>query len=190
LPESIDNQQIIADAVTSILCAIGQDPEREGLRRTPERVAKAYAELTSGYGMDPAKILAVQFDSDDYDQMIVIRDLAFTSLCEHHILPFSGVVTVAYIPGNKKITGLSKFARLVECFARRLQVQERMTSQIAQSIQEHLKPQGVGVLVKAYHSCMAIRGVQKSGETVTNFVLGAMRDDDKARAEFMALAKG
>ncbi|MBI3654054.1 MAG: GTP cyclohydrolase I FolE [Acidobacteria bacterium] len=180
-------QRLIADSVKTILVALGQEPERDDLQRTPERVAKALGELTSGYAQDPALILSTTFESRDYDEMIIVKDIAFTSLCEHHLLVFEGTATIAYIPSQQRIVGLSKFARLVECFARRLQVQERLTTQIARAIQQHLQPQGVGVLLKASHSCMAIRGIRKSGLTVTNCLLGAMRDDDKTRAEFMAL---
>jgi len=180
---------LIQQAVRQIIGALGEDPARDGLTKTPSRVARAFEELTSGYTQNPSVILASQFDNEDYDEMIIVKDVGFTSLCEHHLLPFTGFATIAYIPAHDKIVGISKLARLVECFARRLQVQERITTQIAHAINENLMPQGVGVIVRATHSCMAIRGVQKAAETVTSCMLGAFRVDAGARAELMALAK-
>ncbi len=177
------------EAVRCLLRAVGEDTEREGLLDTPRRVVAALQEMTCGYHDDPAAILAVTFNGDEYDEMIVVRNVDFVSLCEHHVLPFTGTADLAYIPGNGRIVGLSKLARLVECFARRLQVQERMTQQIAAAMEEHLRPQGVGVVVRARHSCMACRGVRKAeAEMVTSTMLGALRDEPAARAEFLSLA--
>lgn len=174
------------DAVTRLLQHIGEDPTRNGLIDTPARVVKALGELTEGYHLNAAEILATQF-SELCDEMIVVRNVPFTSLCEHHMLPFTGVATVGYIPNGEDIVGLSKLARLVDMHARRLQVQERMTADIAKDIEKHLSPVGTGVVVKATHSCMAVRGVRKAGEMVTSALVGAMRTDPRARAEFLAL---
>ncbi len=172
------------DSVTQILKFIGEDPEREGLKKTPYRVAKSYVELCSGYAEDPAKILSTTF-SDSCDEMVVVRDIRFWSLCEHHMLPFHGVATIGYLPKDR-IVGLSKIGRLVHCFARRLQVQERMTQQIANSIMENLNPHGVGVILKATHLCMEMRGVRTSAEMVTSCLLGQFRDAI-TREEFLAM---
>lgn len=177
------------DAVTRILQYIGVDPTSEGLRDTPKRVTKAFREMTTGYQDDPEKILSTVFE-EKYDQMVVLSDIEFVSLCEHHLLPFRGTATVGYIPDGK-VVGLSKLARLVDCYARRLQVQERMTEQIAQALIEHLNPVGVGVYVTAHHSCMGNRGVRKhEGRMSTQALHGAMMNDGNARAEFMRLAQG
>jgi GTP cyclohydrolase I len=176
------------DAVVRLLQFVGEDVKRDGLIKTPARVVKALGEMTEGYKQDPAEILSTTFDVA-YDEMVVLRNIQFTSMCEHHMLPFIGEATVAYIPG-KRVVGLSKLARLVHCFARRLQVQERMTQQIAQAIQEHLTPQGVGVVVSAHHQCMSCRGVRQSGgKMITSTLLGAFRDDPAARAEFLAFVR-
>lgn len=176
------------DAVVRLLEHIGEDPTRDGLLDTPRRVVKAWRELTVGYTMDPAEILATTFDVT-CDEMITVRRVPFSSLCEHHILPFHGHATVAYIPSpGGRIVGLSKLARLVDCYARRLQVQERLTAQIADAIDEHLQPIGVGVIVTASHTCMSMRGIGKPGEMVTSKLTGALRNDAAARAEFMHLA--
>lgn len=172
------------DAVRILLEHVGEDPSRDGLRDTPGRVVKAWGEMTCGYRDDPAEILSTTFDVD-CDEMIVVRDLTFASLCEHHVLPFVGIASICYIPG--KVVGLSKLARLLDCFARRLQVQERLTSDIADAIEAHLDPVGVGVIIRAHHSCMAIRGVRKPGEMITSTMRGALRDKPEARAEFLAL---
>lgn len=176
------------DAVRRLLEFIGEDPNREGLADTPARVTRALAEMTSGYRQDPATVLATTFDVE-CDEMVVVRGIPFTSLCEHHLLPFVGTVDVGYVPEGR-VVGLSKLARLVEVYARRLQVQERMTIQIADAIEQHLAPKGVAVVVRARHSCMAARGVGKEAEMVTSRVRGALRDSAAARAEFMALAHG
>jgi GTP cyclohydrolase I len=176
------------DAVVRLLEAIGEDPTRAGLLDTPARVVKALGELTAGMSEDPATILARTFDDVPADEMIVVRGVEFTSLCEHHVLPFTGLAHVGYIPNGHRVVGLSKLARLVDCFARRLQVQERMTAQIANAIDEHLDAVGVGVVVQARHACMGCRGVRKPGaEMVTSALLGAMRDQPAARAEFLAV---
>lgn len=178
-----------ADAVVRLLSYVGEDPTRPGLVDTPERVLRSWAELTAGYADDPAAILARRFP-DDYDEMVLVRGVDFTSLCEHHVLAFTGTATVGYLPApGQGVVGLSKLARLVDCFARRLQVQERLTMQIADAIEEHLAPLGVGVVVAATHSCMACRGVRKPrAEMVTSAMRGALRDRPEARAEFLALA--
>ena len=147
-----------SEAVTTILRFIGEDPARDGLADTPERVLRAWREMTSGYGDDPAEILARTFDETS-DEMVVLRNISFHSTCEHHLLPFFGEVSVGYLPG--KVVGISKLARLVDCFARRLQIQERLTRQIAESIEEHLDARGVGVIVRAHHLCMGCRGVRQ-----------------------------
>jgi GTP cyclohydrolase I len=183
----MDDEKII-EGVKLALQGIGENPTREGLLKTPSRVAKAYHELMAGYAQDPRKILATDFDSDGYDQMVALREVEFWSMCEHHMLPFHGTATVAYIP-QKRVVGLSKLARLVDCFARRLQIQERMTQEIANAMMEHLRPRGVGVVVKAKHLCMTARGINKqNSEMVTSAVLGQMMVDSKARDEFLRLA--
>ena len=179
----------IADLVRQMLVALGEDPEREGLQRTPERFEKALRFLTSGYKQDPEKLLNGAIFSVCYDEMVVVKDIEFYSLCEHHMLPFFGKCHVAYIP-NKKVVGLSKVARLVNMFARRLQIQERLTSQIAQTISEQLSPQGVGVIVEARHLCMVMRGVEKQrSEAVTSAMLGVFRENKQTRDEFLSLVR-
>lgn len=189
-PWEIDDKEEegVESNIVRILQYIGEDASREGLLETPHRVQKSYKELFAGYNQNPHDILAKRFTSD-YDQMVVLRNIEFTSMCEHHMLPFFGNVSIAYIP-NGKVVGISKLARLVECFARRLQIQEQMTEQIAQSISEELEALGVGVVVKARHMCMLIRGVSKQqSEMVTSKVLGVMMDNPKAREEFLNLIK-
>lgn len=183
-------EESITDNFTRILQYIGEDPTREGLKETPVRMAKAWKELCSGYGQDPAAVLKVFADgAGDYDEMIVVRNIPFHSVCEHHMLPFIGKATVAYIPDGR-IVGLSKLHRLVDIFARRLQVQERLTTQIAEALQSCLKPKGVGVYLEAEHFCMACRGINKDGiGTATSALRGAMRTDPAARAEFYSIAK-
>lgn len=166
---------------------IGEDPTREGLLDTPDRVVRMWRELFAGYKQDPAAILERDFDRDGYDQMIVCRDIEFHSTCEHHLLPFFGTATVAYIP-NEKIIGLSKLARLVDAFARRLQIQERMTEQVAAALEKHLQPRGSAVVIEAKHYCMICRGVQKQQSSmVTSALKGLFFDDPKSRAEFYQL---
>lgn len=176
------------DAIIRVLEYIGEDPNREGLLDTPMRVMKAWKELTVGYQQDPKAILARTFDVA-HDELVLVRNVAFTSICEHHMLPFTGVAHVGYLPAAKgPVVGLSKLARLVECFARRLQVQERLTQEVAQAILEYLQPQGVGVVIRAKHSCMSCRGVQKAeADMVTSCMLGLLRKDASARAEFLTL---
>ncbi len=176
----------IRQAVRTILRAVGEDPDRPGLLETPRRVASMYAEMFRGLHLDPARHLATVFP-ETYDEMVLVRDITFTSMCEHHLLPFSGVAHVAYIP-NGKVTGLSKLARVVEEVAARPQVQERMTQQIAELIEQHLHTTGVAVVISAEHSCMSIRGVRKPGSrTVTSALRGIFKDSQSTRAEFMSL---
>ena len=174
------------DGVVRLLEYIGENPERDGLRDTPERVLKAMKEMTVGYSADIANILSVSFDVD-FDELVVVRNVPFNSLCEHHMLPFTGTATVGYIP-RERIVGLSKLARLVDAYAKRLQVQERMTKQIADAMLEHIEPLGCGVVVRGNHSCMSCRGINKTGEMVTSSLHGVLRNDGIARAEFLALA--
>lgn len=172
-----------------ILTRMGEDPKRDGLVRTPERVQKSMAFLTKGYQEDPAKILRGALFDVDYDEMVIVKDIEMFSLCEHHMLPFFGKVHVAYIP-NGKVIGLSKIPRLVEVFARRLQVQERLTRQIADTIQEAINPQGVGVVVEARHLCMMMRGIEKQhSSTVTSAMVGCFREKE-TRTEFLSLVRG
>jgi GTP cyclohydrolase I len=187
---SVDLERIEKN-VREILEAIGEDPERNGLLDTPRRVAKMYSELFEGLGSDPAEHLKVVFE-EEHDEMVMVRDIPFTSLCEHHLVPFMGRAHVAYIPGpSGRITGLSKLARTVEGFARRLQVQERMTSQIADALDSALEPQGALVVIEAEHLCMAMRGVRKPGTvTVTSAVRGIFRTDVSTRNEALAFIHG
>ena len=175
-------------AVRTLLEMVGEDPDRDGLVETPARVLKAWKEMTAGYDMDPAKLLGTTFDQS-YDEMVIVKDYPFVSLCEHHVLPFSGFAKVAYIPGRPKgrVVGLSKLGRLVDCFARRLQIQERLTSQVGNALDEHLVPYGVAVVLEATHECMAHRGVNKTGSMVTSYLSGVFRDSPSARMEFHAL---
>ena len=173
--------------VAAILRALDPEPEREGLDRTPERVARALTFLTRGYREDPRKVINGALFTEPYSEMIVVSDIDFFSLCEHHILPFFGKAHVAYIPRDR-IVGISKVARLVEVFARRLQVQERMTTQIANTVQEQLDPAGVGVVLEAEHLCMRMRGVEKQNSRVTtSAMLGSFQANQKTREEFMTL---
>jgi GTP cyclohydrolase I len=177
------------DHVRALLRTIGEDPDREGLVKTPERVARALQFLTKGYSEDPAAILNSALFSEEYSEMIVLKDLDFFTLCEHHMLPFFGKAHVAYIP-SKKILGLSKLARLFEVFARRLQVQERLTTQVAHSLMDAIDPQGVGVVVEAEHLCMRMRGVEKQNSVVvTSCMLGTFRDRQETREEFTTLIR-
>lgn len=188
VPDTSDSETI-ADLVRRMIAQLGEDPNREGLRRTPERFEKALRYLTSGYRQDPEKILNNAMFSVGYDEMVVVKDIEVYSLCEHHLLPFFGKCHVAYLP-NKKVVGLSKIARLVNMYARRLQIQERLTNQIATTIQEQLKPQGVGVIIEARHLCMVMRGVEKQNSAaVTSAMLGAFRDNKQTRDEFLSLVQ-
>ncbi|MDX1530218.1 MAG: GTP cyclohydrolase I FolE [Rhodothermales bacterium] len=197
-PEHYERRDIYHEAKTEalsghaeeILRLIGEDPEREGLLKTPERVAKAYQFLTHGYGRDPEAILRSALFEEDYNEMILVRDVEVYSLCEHHMLPFFGKAHVAYIP-NGKIVGLSKIPRVVDVFARRLQVQERLTVQIRDVIQEVLDPQGVAVIVEAQHLCMMMRGAEKQNSvTATSAMSGEFLNNIHTRAEFMRLING
>jgi GTP cyclohydrolase IA len=177
----------IAPLVKEILAKLGEDPAREGLARTPERVEQAFEFLTSGYHTDIAKIVNNALYEVKYDEMVVVRDIEFFSLCEHHMLPFFGKMHVAYLPRNR-VLGLSKIPRIVDAFARRLQIQERLTQQVAQTIREAIDPVGVGVICEARHFCMMMRGVEKQHSgAMTSAMLGAFRDKKKTRDEFLAL---
>jgi GTP cyclohydrolase I len=180
---------MIEEWVAKILKELGEDVQREGLERTPERVAKSLRFLTSGYQKDVKDVLNDALFVENYDEMVVVKDIDVFSVCEHHLLPFIGKCHVAYLPG-KKIVGLSKIPRLVEMFSRRLQVQERLTTQIAYTLQEALQPRGVAVVIEAIHLCMVMRGVEKqNSKAVTSAMLGAFRDRPETRAEFMELIK-
>ena len=185
--ESVDLDRI-ANAVREILAAVGEDPDRDGLLETPQRVARAYAELLSGYREDPAAHLDRQFEVD-HDEMVIVRDIPFSSLCEHHMLPFIGRAHVAYIPGPAgRVTGLSKFARVVDGYARRLQVQERLTVQVADAMMERLGADGALVVIEAEHLCMTVRGVDKPGAlTTTSAVRGQLKTNPATRAEALQL---
>jgi GTP cyclohydrolase I len=175
------------ELVAEMIRRLGDDPDREGLKRTPERVAKSLAFLTQGYGMKFEDVINGALFEECHRNMVLVKDIEMYSLCEHHLLPFFGKVHVAYIP-NEKIVGLSKIARLVEVYARRLQVQERMTEQIAQAIWEGVEPEGVGVVVEAYHLCMMMRGVQKqNSKTITSAMRGSFLEDQMTRDEFLRL---
>jgi len=183
------NAPAVAEHVSEIIKLVGEDPEREGLRKTPERYAKALKFLTSGYHQSVDHVLNGATFTVAYDEMVVVKDIEFFSLCEHHLLPFFGKAHVAYLPSDKVI-GLSKIARLVNMFARRLQIQERMTSQIADAIKQKIAPQGVGVIIEARHLCMQMRGVEKQhGQAVTSAMLGAFRENKQTRDEFLSLIR-
>ena len=189
-PSTAAFHRVVADGTRTLLLAAGLDPDSAQLKDTPSRVAKAWRERLAGYAQDPAEVLGRTFPSEGYDEMIVLGGIGFHSTCEHHLLPFSGTATVGYIPDptSKRIVGLSKLARLVDLYANRLQVQERMTRQVADALAQHLAPVGIGVLVQAAHSCMACRGIRKPGVMTTSVLVGAMREDAAVRAEFLALA--
>jgi GTP cyclohydrolase I len=179
----------IRDHIRAILAGVGEDPEREGLLRTPERVEKALQFLTQGYRQDVQTLLNDALFTVNYDEMVIIKDIDAYSMCEHHLLPFFGKAHVAYLP-NGKVLGLSKVPRLVDMFARRLQVQERLTVEIAQAIQDAIKPRGVAVVIEAMHFCMIMRGVEKQNSVaVTSCMLGAFRDQQQTREEFLSLIK-
>jgi GTP cyclohydrolase IA len=184
LPGSGMDLDAAADAVSDLMRALGMDPDDPSLMRTPQRVARAYAELLS-----PREFGLTTFPNEEgYDEIVVARDIPFTSICEHHLLPFVGTASVGYLPGGR-ILGLSKLARVVELFGRRPQVQERMTKQIATWLDQHLRPRGVGVVLRAEHTCMTLRGVQAKGaSTVTSALLGSLRDDPRTRGEFLGFA--
>jgi GTP cyclohydrolase I len=194
MPKNLIETPTITDAsfaelVHEMIVRLGEDPAREGLERTPERVEKAMHHLTRGYHEDPEQLLKSALFTVTYDEMVIVKDIEMFSLCEHHMLPFFGKVHVAYIP-NGKVIGLSKLPRLVEIFARRLQVQERLTTQIAETLMKIVQPQGVGVVVEARHLCMMMRGVEKQhSATVTSAMLGCFRNEKETREEFLALVR-
>jgi GTP cyclohydrolase I len=186
LARAIDRGRI-ARAVREILIAVGEDPDREGLAETPERVARMYVEMFQGLHQDPSMHLVKTFEQVTYDEMVLVRDIEFSSLCEHHLLPFTGRAHVAYIP-NGRVVGISKIPRVIETLARRPQLQERLTQQVAELLMRRLDAQGVGVVMQATHSCMTIRGVRKPDSTfVTSAMLGSFRDRHATRAEFLSL---
>jgi len=177
------------ELVREMLVRLGEDPEREGLLRTPARVHKAFEFLTRGYNEDPETMLKNALFTVSYDEMVIVKDVEMFSLCEHHMLPFFGKVHVAYIP-NGKVIGLSKIPRLIEIFSRRLQIQERLTTQIAETIQKVIQPQGVGVVIEARHLCMMMRGVEKQhSQAVTSSMLGCFREEQETRTEFLSLIR-
>jgi GTP cyclohydrolase I len=177
------------DLVQEMLVRLGEDPQREGLQQTPERVRKSLQALTRGYSEDPEALLKGALFTEPYDEMVIVKDIEMFSLCEHHMLPFFGKVHVAYIP-NGKVIGLSKVPRLVELFSRRLQIQERLTTQIAETIQNVIEPQGVGVVIEARHLCMMMRGVEKQhSAAVTSSMLGCFRNENETRSEFLSLIR-
>ena len=189
LQEENEIEAALEKAYLEVLEKIGEDPDRDGLKRTPERMAKAIRFLTRGYQEDPAQLLRAALFEVDYDEMVIVKDIEMFSLCEHHMLPFFGKVHVAYLPKGKVI-GLSKIPRLVDVFARRLQVQERLTKQIAEAIQDAIDPIGVGVVIEARHLCMMMRGVEKQhSATVTSSMLGAFRNEQETREEFLSLIR-
>ena len=180
----------IEAAVRELLIAIGEDPDREGLVETPNRVARMYEEIYAGLEEDPKKHLKI-FNEDNNDEMVIVRDIPLYSICEHHLIPFIGKAHIAYIPGNGKVIGLSKLARIVNCFAKRPQLQERLTSQVADFLYENLEPQGVAVVVEAEHLCMTMQGARASGsQTRTSAMRGIMRSDARTRAEALSLLSG
>jgi GTP cyclohydrolase I len=180
----------IEELVESLLVELGEDPDRQGLKATPDRVARALRELTNGYGVKPEEVVAGAIFDQDYDEMVVIKDIDFYSLCEHHMLPFFGKVHVGYLPKGK-VVGLSKIPRLVEVFSHRLQIQEQLTREIAEALSATLAPKGVGVVVEARHLCMEMRGVETpGGHMMTSCMLGTFRRDPRTRAEFLNLVRG
>jgi GTP cyclohydrolase IA len=179
----------IAELVDSLLVELGEDPRRQGLRATPDRVARALRELTDGYSVKPQDVIADAIFDQDYDEMVLVKDIPFYSLCEHHMLPFFGHVHVGYLP-NGKVVGLSKIPRLIEVFSHRLQIQEQLTNQVAQALNTALAPRGVGVVVEARHMCMEMRGVETpGGRMITSCMLGTFRRDPRTRSEFLDLVR-
>ncbi len=183
------DRERIENAVREILLAVGEDPDREGLLETPSRVARMYEEIFSGLETDPDQFLKI-FSEEKNDEMVVVRDIPLYSMCEHHLLPFVGKAHIVYIPQEGKVIGLSKLARIVDCFARRPQLQERLTSQIADFLMDHLEPRGVAVVIEAEHLCMTMRGARAAGaKTKTSALRGMMKSDARTRAEAMSLLK-
>lgn len=181
----MDGHQIIKE----FLKLIGENPDREGLLDTPKRVVKSWKELYKGYSQNPKEILSTVFEDGSCDEMVILKNIEFSSMCEHHVLPFRGKAHIAYLP-NGKVVGLSKLARLVDCFAKRLQIQEKMTQQVANEINTHLNPKGVAVILEAHHQCMSCRGVGKQNSTmITSSMIGKFRDDHMVRNEFLTLVK-
>ena len=193
MKQAIENPTLTSatfeELIREMLVRLGEDPEREGLLRTPARVQKAFEYLTRGYNEDPEALLKNALFTVTYDEMVIVKDVEMFSLCEHHMLPFFGKVHVAYIP-NGKVIGLSKIPRLIEIFSRRLQIQERLTTQIAETIQKVIQPQGVGVVIEARHLCMMMRGVEKQqSAAVTSSMLGCFREEQETRTEFLSLIR-
>jgi GTP cyclohydrolase I len=179
----------IRKAFQTLLRYVGENPQRDGLLQTPDRVARAWLEMTEGYQLNPAQFLSTTFEGES-DEMVVLKNIEFTSFCEHHLLPFTGVAHVGYLPSQGRIVGLSKLARVVDVYAKRLQVQERMTSEIANAIDSYLSPAGVGVVVEGTHSCMCLRGVKKSGGSmITSHLRGTFRENPATRNEFLSLVR-
>jgi len=178
----------IKNAVREILAAIGEDPDREGLRGTPERIADMYEEIFSGLGEDPEKCLEIHFQQEKYEELVLVKDIPFYSMCEHHMVPFFGKAHIGYLPKSGKLTGLSKLARVLEVYSKRPQLQERLTGDVADSIMRKLGPYGVIVVIEAEHMCMTMRGIKKAGsKTVTSAVRGVFETDAKARAEALSM---
>jgi GTP cyclohydrolase I len=183
-PDEVEAMQ----ALRTLLSYLGEDPDREGLRETPARVLRAFKEQHAGYHLDPAAVLATTFaEVEGYQQLVLLKDITFHSTCEHHMLPFSGVAHVAYLPGQR-VVGLSKLARLVDCFARRLQIQERLTQQVVKALMTHLEPRGAAVIIEASHGCMSCRGVRKEGSTMLTSAYAGALAEPEAKAEFLRLA--
>jgi GTP cyclohydrolase I len=179
----------IPELVESLLVELGEDPDRQGLKATPDRVARALRELTNGYGVKPEEVIADAVFDQDYDEMVVVKDIAFYSLCEHHMLPFFGHVHVGYLPKGR-VVGLSKIPRLVEVFSHRLQIQEKLTNEIAEALNQAVAPRGVGVVVEARHLCLEMRGIETpGGRMITSCMLGTFRRDPRTRAEFLNLVR-
>jgi GTP cyclohydrolase I len=190
MQQTVKYNRRMQDLITQLLGRLGEDPSREGLRDTPKRVEKAYKFLTSGYDVDMRALINNALFTVDYSEMVIVKDIDFYSLCEHHLLPFFGKCHVAYLP-NEKVIGLSKIPRIVDAFSRRLQVQERLTNQIAEIILDTINPHGVGVVMEGTHLCMAMRGVEKQNSyAVTSAMLGTFRTDARTRSEFLTLIRG
>lgn len=190
LDKTASDAELAKACVRNILQFIGENPDREGLLDTPKRVVKSWKELFGGYKQSPQEILSTVFEDGSCDEMVILKDIEFSSTCEHHMLPFIGKAHVGYLPAGR-VVGLSKLARLVDCFAKRLQIQEKMTQEIAQSVKTHLKPLGVAVVIEAHHQCMSCRGVGKKNTTmITSAMEGHFRGDPAVRAEFLAFIKG